>query len=381
MSSQPSRRDFLKMAGTSILATGIGPTFLRASDKSGSRPVVIGEGNWKFECHHDWGQVPDHIQWKNTHGVTFDEEGLIYIFHSGNAQAACDTVVVFTPEGKFVRSFGKEFAGGGHGIDIRKENGTEYLYLSVTAPHRVVVKCDKLGNVIWKQTAPEAAKIYDDKHLFNPTNVCFGTNGELYVGDGYGSHYMHQYDADGNWIRSWGGPGQQAGQLKTPHGQWLDNRNPERPLILVADRANFRLQFFTLNGEPVQILQGVNQASKHGEKSELTTADGKNIPVTNIYGISHPSGIDAQGEHLLIADLHARVSILNGKNELVANLGFSEDWTTQVLDKKNKMRTNPALWVPGKFVHPHDASFDRYGNIFVTEWVDKGRITFLRRVS
>ena len=42
--------------------------------------------------------------------------------------------MVFDPEGKFVRSFGKEYHGGGHGIDIREENGQEFLYLSCMMP-------------------------------------------------------------------------------------------------------------------------------------------------------------------------------------------------------------------------------------------------------
>ncbi|HWL09199.1 MAG TPA: peptidase [Planctomicrobium sp.] len=379
MSSHPSRRTFLKVAGTSILASGLAPAFVHAESKSGNRPAVIGSGDWKFECHHNWGEVPDHIQWRDTHGVAVDKEGLIYISHRGNTDS--DTVVVFDPQGKFVRSFGKEYAGGGHGIDIRDEGGTEYLYLSINAPHRFVVKCDKQGNVVWKQTAPDKAGIYDSKHAYSPTNVCFGPQGELFVGDGYGSHYLHQYDKDGSYVRSWGGPGAQAGQFKTPHGQWLDTRQPDRPLIVVADRANVRLQWLTLDGEPVQILQGVKDPEQHGVRSELKTEDGKTVPVTSFYGISFPASVDSQGESLLIADLHARVLVLNGKNELVSNLGFSEEWTAQALADKFKMRTSPEMWQEGKFVHPHDACFDQHGNIFVTEWVSSGRVTLLKRLG
>jgi hypothetical protein len=38
-------------------------------------------------------------------------------------------------------------------------------------------------------------------------------------------------------------------------------------------------------------------------------------------------------------------------------------------------------FVPGKFVCPHGAAFDREGDIFVVEWVEVGRVTKLRRVS
>ena len=46
-----------------------------------------------------------------------------------------------------------------------------------------------------------------------------------------------------------------------------------------------------------------------------------------------------------------------------------------------KVRSDPSRWKAGKFVHPHDACFDKDGNIFVVEWVDAGRITKLKKVS
>ena len=46
-----------------------------------------------------------------------------------------------------------------------------------------------------------------------------------------------------------------------------------------------------------------------------------------------------------------------------------------------KIRNDPSQWIPGKFVHPHDACFDQHGNIFVTEWVQTGRVTKLRRLG
>jgi hypothetical protein len=45
------------------------------------------------------------------------------------------------------------------------------------------------------------------------------------------------------------------------------------------------------------------------------------------------------------------------------------------------LRKDPKSWEAGKFVHPHDACFDREGNIYVVEWVPTGRVTFLKKVS
>jgi hypothetical protein len=44
------------------------------------------------------------------------------------------------------------------------------------------------------------------------------------------------------------------------------------------------------------------------------------------------------------------------------------------------MRGTPRDWKAGRFIHPHDACFDRAGNIFVVEWVPTGRVSLLRKV-
>ncbi|MBT6768246.1 MAG: hypothetical protein HOA81_04540 [Opitutales bacterium] len=88
-----------------------------------------------------------------------------------------------------------------------------------------------------------------------------------------------------------------------------------------------------------------------------------------------------QGDLMLVPDLHARVTILDKENKVVAHLGDDEAWRAKVLDKKTAMRTKRNLWEPGKFVHPHDACFDHDGNIFLAEWVVSGRVSKLVKVG
>ncbi len=45
---------------------------------------------------------------------------------------------------------------------------------------------------------------------------------------------------------------------------------------------------------------------------------------------------------------------------LTTDLGYDPDWTKQVLDGF-KIRTQPDRWPAGKFIHPHDACFDKNG--------------------
>lgn len=345
------RRDFLKQTAAAALATTSGPVFLNAADKAGTKLPIVGEGEYRYECLHDWGQLPSHLRWETTHGVCVDEAGFIYIKHQGHAgKPVQDTIVVFDPAGKFVRSFGKEYYPGGHGIDVRKEGGEEFLYLS-DVHNRQVVKTNLKGEVVWKLSYPKEANVYEKLEQYRPTNVAFAPDGGFYVGDGYGSHYIHQYDKDARWVRTWGGVGDAPGKMRTPHGLWLDNRPGRQPSLVVADRANARLQYFTLDGKHLSFINDV----------------------------LFPAHFDIRGDVLLVPDLHARVSLFDRTNKPIVHLG--DDATRIRADKKFAIRGNPKEWLPGKFVHPHDACFDRDGNIYVVEWVQTGRVTLLRRVS
>ncbi|MGA8862126.1 MAG: hypothetical protein WB506_19130, partial [Candidatus Sulfotelmatobacter sp.] len=97
---QLTRRSFLATAAAA-------PAFLRATDKAGLKPPILGQGGHQYEAIHDWGKLPRTIKYGNTHGVCEDSQGNIYIHHTVNATSeSLDTMVVFDQKGKFVRSWG-----------------------------------------------------------------------------------------------------------------------------------------------------------------------------------------------------------------------------------------------------------------------------------
>ena len=346
------RRTFLKQTaavGAAAVISGSAPRILHADDKSGLKNPVVGSGEHRYECIHNWGELPSHLHWETTHGVCVDGAGFVYIKHQGHGKTPLDTILVFDPAGKFVRSFGKEYYPGGHGIDVRKEGGEEFLYLCDVA-HGVVAKTNLKGEIVWKKTVPQEPGVYTQGKRYSPTNVAFAPDGGFYIGDGYGSHFIHQYDKHAKWVRTWGGHGKEPGKMSTPHGLWLDDRPGRTPSIVLADRANARLQYFTL--------------------------DGKHIGFMN--EMSFPAHFDIRGEVLMVPDLHARVTLLDKDNKIITQLGDDRD---RILADKFTIRMDQKKWIPGKFVHPHDACFDKDGNIFVVEWVDTGRVTFLRHLA
>lgn len=97
-------------------------------------------------------------------------------------------------------------------------------------------------------------------------------------------------------------------------------------------------------------------------------------------GFLLPANVDRLGDLLLVPDLSARITLLDKEDRMI-HLGEDPAWRESVLKDKMAMRRNPAGWVSGRFVHPHDACFDAAGNIFVAEWVETGRVSKLRKVS
>ena len=98
-------------------------------------PVVLGAGTHRYEWVSSWGPLPGSADYGNTHGaIVIDEAERVYL-NTDTTQA----VLMFDLEGRFIGSWGKEFAGGLHGMALVREcGGEELLYLTHTERHEVV---------------------------------------------------------------------------------------------------------------------------------------------------------------------------------------------------------------------------------------------------
>lgn len=343
MKKTSSRRRFLFAVG------GGAPLILGAQDKAGSRKPVLGDGEHTYEVTHDWGELPAAIKYGNTHGVCEDSQGRIYVHHTVNeVSESSDSMVVFDAGGKFVKSWGREFKGGAHGLHIRKEGSTEFLYLCDTK-RALVVKTTLDGEEVFTLGYPKESEAYKPGIKYSPTNLAIAPNGDIYVGDGYGSSYVNQYNRKGEYIQTFGGPGKEAGKLDCPHGIIVDERGAH-PILTVADRGNNRIQNFTLDGKHLGFVSGTNMPCHF-----------------NFY----------KNGDVVVPDLAARVTLLDRNNQVILHLGDDSAANTwKDLRKEPRDR-----FISGKFICPHGACFDHAGNIFVVEWVEVGRVSKLRRVA
>ncbi|RYF10911.1 MAG: hypothetical protein EOO77_20520 [Oxalobacteraceae bacterium] len=337
-----TRRRLIATAGAAAAWVAM-PATLKGQTPA-QRPIV-GAGEHTYECLHDWLVPPSNIAWGDTHGLTTDAVGRIYVahtVHSGSVKS--DAVLVFDPKGKFIESWGEEFRGGAHGLDLRKEGSEEFLYHCDTR-RRLVVKTNLKGKVLWEKGVPTESGVYPSADKWCPTNVAFLPDGDLLVADGYGSSYIHKYGADGTYKGVIVKPGSDAGFVREPHGLWIDKRGAA-PKIVVADRANHRLQEFDL--------------------------DGKHLGFVN-EGMRRPCHIHYKGDLALVPDLDSVITVLDKENKVVASLGDGAP---------SGLRDAPREeFIPGKFIHPHAAVWINRRDILVCEWVPIGRLTLLRKVS
>ena len=329
-----------------------------------SEDKIVGQGAHKYRVDHTWFKLPDKFNFQTTHNVAVDSQGLVYLIHEGNGgMKQHPSIFVFDASGQFVRAFGEQFQGGGHGIEIRNENGEDFLYVCAYQSLKLFSKLTTKGEVLWTKHAPMESGLYaegEDKKptgkwgrdRFMPTNFAFLNDGGFLLADGYGAHVIHRYDKDANYVATMGKSGKGDGEFNLPHGVWIDRRNGEE-LVVVADRANRRLQWLTL--------------------------DGKHVKTQN--GFALPANLDTRGDLLLVPELEARVSLLDKDNKVVAKLGDDPEWLKQVQDRNLSLRRRPTGWKDGRFLHPHDACFDAEGNILVAEWVATGRLSRLTPVS
>ncbi len=245
--------------------------------------ALTGQGDWVYKTVHDWGRIPGQEYIGSTHGgVAVDNSGKIYVSTDGP-----NGIIVYQPDGTFLKSWG-EPSRRFHSLVHRVENGKEFLY---AAGGDRVCKLDLDGNIVLSIEHKEGS---EDRPWKKATAADVAPDGTIYVADGYGTNLIYKYSQDGKFLGKFGAPGTEPGKFRTCHGLTIDDRDPSRPLLVVCDRENLRIQLLDLNGNPIA------------------------IPITDL---RRPCATAMRGDLILVAELAGRAVLLDKDYKILSILG------------------------------------------------------------
>jgi DNA-binding beta-propeller fold protein YncE len=207
-------------------------------------------------------KLPPDLYLGEVAGVAVNSKGHIFVFSRGNTTgpaygAAAAQLLEFAPDGRYLREVGHNLYAWSfaHAVKIDKQDN---IWVTDKGSD-MVIKFDAEGRVLMvfgrKQEASDEGT-GPLKHVKPPlppvdgmfrqvTDVTWDPAGNAYISDGYINSRIAKVDANGNWIKSWGEPGDQPGQFNVPHSIAADARGN----IYVADRGNRRIQVFDTDGE------------------------------------------------------------------------------------------------------------------------------------
>lgn len=272
-----------------------------------------------------WAKLPHPMFFKEATSVAVDSSDNVYVFNRGD-----HPVIIFDRDGNFLETWGAGEFVRPHGITIDAEDN---LYLADDDAH-VIEKRTKDGELIYRLGEKCKPAAWQEGDPFNrPTHVAIHPDsGDLFISDGYGNSRVHRYDSDGNYIKSWGEPGSLPGQFSLPHNIAMNGSDK----VTVADRENFRLQTFTIDGEFVQQIHShrpIAIINGNGSDTNLYVAEAGPPPVQE--------GVRRLGRRVVVMDR-------NG-TEMTR---FGDEFGGEGHDQ---------------FIAPHAIAVDSEGSVYVAE--------------
>lgn len=344
-----SRRMFVASVGAAALTSAVPVKAMeggRDAAELAGKTLMTGNGEWTYEVVQGWGALPAGTNFGGTHGaIAQDNAGNIYV--STQSETG---VLVYAPDGRLTKTIAQSFPEV-HSMVHAEENGAEYFYTTVQKgtpkENWLFVKMKTDGTPVMKITAPAEAG-FKAPNEWRITAAVPGTDGSIYIANGYGDSRIFQFDAKGNYLRSYSGKGSEPGSLNCSHGLTLDTRYGQ-PLLLVCDRENRRLCHFDLDGKYVDTV------TQH---------------------LRRPCQISLHGDYAIVSELEGRVTVLDRDNVPVAFLGDNPDkkqWANYDVDPKS-------IGV-ATFSAAHGCFVDRDANVYVSDWNHVGRVMKLGRRS
>ncbi|MCY4296283.1 MAG: peptidyl-alpha-hydroxyglycine alpha-amidating lyase family protein [Gammaproteobacteria bacterium] len=252
---------------------GLGLALLTLSGIAAAQKVMSPTNNHPnpYTTINDYFALPDGREWGSTSAVDIDIDGeSVWVAERCGSNSCAlsdvDPVIKYGPEGNIVTSFGGGMIIWPHGIhidvdgnvwitDARAATAAELAENPDAAGKgHAVYKFSPEGEVLMVLGEPGVAGDGTGALLNSPNDVITDQDGNIYVGDGHGGQSANadlstvariaKFDAEGNFLESWGHIGTAPGEFRTPHSLAFDSRGR----LFVADRGNVRIQIFEQDG-------------------------------------------------------------------------------------------------------------------------------------
>ena len=198
---------------------------------------------------HGWPVLPEGFVLGQVSGVSVDSHNRVFVFHRAeNSWTADKSHPIPSPAilcfdgatGKLLSSWGENRFLEPHGLRIDRSDN---IWVTDRGLHQVF-KFSQDGKLLMTLGAERVPGL-DGAHFNKPTDVAFGTDGSVYVSDGYGNSRVAKFSAEGKFLLDWGHKGQGPGEFDLPHNVAVDAQGR----VYVADRMNVRIQIFDANGK------------------------------------------------------------------------------------------------------------------------------------
>jgi len=199
-----------------------------------------------------WGQLPPNVQqWGWTSSVASDHNGKILVF-----RRADPPIMIFTSDGKFVRSFGSGLFKKPHSIDVDR-NGFVW---TTDVDYNVVYKFSMDGTLLMTLGQKGVKGDNNSHETFNgPNDVAIAPNGEIFVSDGDHNNRIVKFTKEGKFVKIIGGtngsaPGQfgPAGATRPSEGLVHAIAFDSKGRLVTIESYNPRIQFFDQDGKFIE---------------------------------------------------------------------------------------------------------------------------------
>src|SRR5579871_5518299 len=187
-----------------------------------------------FQSVPDFLKMPPDRYLGEVAGVAVNSKGHVFVFSRGNTTgpaygAAAAQLLEFNSRGEFVREIGHNLYAWSFAHAVRIDKADNIWVADKGSD--MVIKFSPDGRVQMvfgrKQEAsdegteplkhPKPPLLPVDGMFRQVTDITWDRAGNGYISDGYITSRVAKVGPDGEWLASWGTPGDQPGQFNTPH--------------------------------------------------------------------------------------------------------------------------------------------------------------------